>query len=138
MRTKGSCLCGGVQFSFTPPGIVMNNCHCSRCRKASGAAFGTYLHVHRSEFSWDSGEELIRAFQPKQGDPRPFCSTCGTRVPIVEEDSVIVPAGTLDGDPGTKPSVNIHVSSKASWSSVPEGIPSFDADAPDSFWVQFE
>lgn len=138
MEASGSCLCGKVRYSAALPGIVMNNCHCSRCRKATGAAFGTYFHVARSAFSWTSGEELIRHFRPDQGDPRPFCSGCGTRVPLLEPEGVIIPAGTLDSDPEMKPSVNIHARSKAPWSTIPAGIATFDDDAPDSFWEQFE
>ena len=33
----GSCLCGGVRFEVTLPFTRAIHCHCSRCRKHSGA-----------------------------------------------------------------------------------------------------
>lgn len=140
MKASGSCLCGGVRFEVELPGIVMNNCHCSRCRKASGAAFGTYFHASLAAFRWVAGEELVTLFQPDNGDARPFCSRCGTRTPLVEtdDDHVIVPAGTFDDDPGITPQVHIHVASKAPWFAISDDLPAFDADASESFWAQYE
>ncbi len=34
---RGSCLCGGVRFEVTQPLSRVAHCHCSRCRKHSGA-----------------------------------------------------------------------------------------------------
>ena len=140
MEASGSCLCGGIRFEVALPGIVINHCHCSRCRKASGGAFGTYFHTRLGAFRWLGGEELIERFQPAAGDPRPFCSRCGSRVPLVEaaDDHVIIPAGTFDDDPGLRPSVNIHAASKAPWYTITGDLPTFDEDAPASFWEQFE
>ena len=42
--TTGSCLCGGVAFE-TGDQIELRNCHCSRCRKARGAAYAANLFV---------------------------------------------------------------------------------------------
>ena len=42
--TKGSWLCGGVAFEFDNE-IELRNCHCSRCRKARGAAYAANLFV---------------------------------------------------------------------------------------------
>ena len=39
----GSCLCGGVAFEMSPPFVFFHHCHCSRCQKSSGSAFGASL-----------------------------------------------------------------------------------------------
>ena len=49
--TRGSCLCGGVAFEAGDP-IELRNCHCSRCRKARGAAFAANLFVPAGAFRW--------------------------------------------------------------------------------------
>jgi len=41
--TRASCLCGDVVWELDGPFELMSHCHCSRCRKAHGAAFATYV-----------------------------------------------------------------------------------------------
>ena len=46
----GSCLCGGVRFEVTLPFRRASHCHCSRCRKHSGAGALTQGRVPRERF----------------------------------------------------------------------------------------
>ncbi len=135
----GSCLCGLVKFEVCLPPIGMNNCHCSRCRKASGAAFGTFLHTTTDYFKWTQGEENINNYIPNVGDPRPFCKVCGSRVPVVnnEKNHVVIPAGLLNEAPDLIPSVNIYTGSKAKWYSIQDNLPAFEENAPDEFWAKY-
>src|SRR5277367_1103241 len=36
---NGRCLCGGVSYVATAAPVMMLNCHCRDCQKASGGAF---------------------------------------------------------------------------------------------------
>src|SRR5690606_4421258 len=56
---SGSCLCSAIQFEVGTPPICINNCHCSRCRKSSGAAFGSFFHTRVNQFKWISGKEFV-------------------------------------------------------------------------------
>lgn len=138
-KITGSCLCGSIQFEILLPSIGMNHCYCSRCRKASGAAFGTFLHTTTNFFKWVSGVDNIINFLPTKGDPRPFCKDCGSRIPVVnkEKSHVVIPAGLLDTAPDLIPSVNLFVGSKASWYSIDNDLPSFNENAPDAFWANY-
>ena len=49
MTIKGSCLCGGVRFEIDAA-RSLTFCHCSNCRKLSGAAFASYVHVDADKF----------------------------------------------------------------------------------------
>ena len=60
----GSCLCGGVRFEVTLPFTRAIHCHCSRCRKHSGAFGLTVGHIPREQFQLLEGEELIRVYDP--------------------------------------------------------------------------
>ncbi len=129
--TRGSCLCGAVSFELDEEHAqVINNCHCSRCRKGSGAAFGSFLQIDLEHFHWLSGREHIRTFSPVPGNPRPFCTLCGSRLPIVMEEyqHVAVPAGLLDDDPGIRPALHIWVGSKAPWFDICDDLPQFTED----------
>jgi hypothetical protein len=74
----GSCLCGGVRFEVTLPFTRAIHCHCSRCRKHSGAFGLTVGHVPMSQARLLQGEELIRVYEPPGGRVKAFCSQCGS------------------------------------------------------------
>ena len=134
---EGSCLCGQVRFQLAGGAQFINHCHCSMCRKAHGAAFGSFLHADGRAFSWLSGQVQVTRFQSSPGNWRAFCAVCGSNLPVLEDEGahVIIPAGTLDGDPGVRPVVHIHAGSMAPWHSISDDLPQFAADAPQEFWV---
>ena len=134
----GSCLCRAVKYELDRPGIVINHCHCSMCRKASGTAFGTFLHTTTAHFRFTAGEDHINVYEATPGNPRAFCTTCGSRIPSVESGGyVIVPVGGLDDDPILRPAVHIFVASRAPWHAVTDDLPKFDERAPDDFFAPY-
>lgn len=133
---QGSCLCGEISFELTGPPEFMNHCHCRMCRKASGASYGTFLHAEGRHFRWTSSCDAIQAYESSAGNFRPFCSKCGSRVPILENDGaeVIIPAGSLDNDPLSRPVAHYHVASRAPWDEINDGVPEFAAYPDEQFW----
>ncbi len=112
----GSCLCGTVRWQVDGSLDSMSHCHCSMCRKAHGAPFGTYTEAPSESFTWLSGMDAITSFESSPGIIRAFCGTCGSVVPEpFGKDRMVIPAGCLDGDPGVRPSSHIFAASKAPW-----------------------
>lgn len=103
----------------------MTHCHCTNCRKLSGASFATYAHVEPSKFRWLSGRELIAAYESAPGSWRSFCRRCSSCVPSTAPylETISVPAGLLDGDPGVRPRLHVFTSSKAAWWTIDDGLP---------------
>lgn len=60
---SGGCLCGAIRFEVTRFVGPFELCHCSRCRKASGAAFTAMIGVNAEDFSWLSGRDEIRRYE---------------------------------------------------------------------------
>lgn len=135
---RGSCLCGGVRFELDGPAQLINHCHCSMCRKVTGAAFGSFLHADGRAFRWVSGEDLVQRYPSSPGNVRAFCKVCGSNMPVLEDEPegphVNIPAGSIEGDPGVRPVVHIHVKSKAAWYEITDALPQFDVFPPDDFW----
>jgi hypothetical protein len=133
---RGSCLCGRVQFEVTAPFLRANHCHCSRCRKHSGAFGGTQGRVPREGFHLLAGEELIRVFRPDGGRVKAFCSVCGSSLFGAEwpdGDEVGIRLGALDGDPGIRPQYRTFVASRAHWDEIPDdGLPRYDQAHPEA------
>jgi hypothetical protein len=127
----GRCLCGEVRFEVDGRISAIWYCHCSKCRKATGSAFHPASLCRRSRFRWVSGEASIAAYRTDSGYPVRFCSRCGSPVPaVLENGSVVLSAGSLDGDPGVRPVRHIFVGSKAPWLELRDGLPRFEEHAP--------
>ena len=127
---RGSCLCDAVSFEFREVASSMRLCHCHRCQKISGSAFFAGFAVEGLSFL--SGEGHIRSFEaPILKFPpayrRDFCECCGSPVPWPghEPGSFIVPAGSLDQDPGVRPSEHVLVECIAPWDEITDQLPQF-------------
>jgi hypothetical protein len=55
---RGSCLCGGIGYEITGELESPLNCHCSMCRKATGAAFRSGARVSTEAPSTGSGASI--------------------------------------------------------------------------------
>jgi hypothetical protein len=129
---RASCLCGDVAWKATGPLEFMTHCHCGRCRKAHGAAFGTGAVCQPETFRLLRGRERIGSFASSPGLHRPFCTGCGSVVADGRPSGglVYVPAGPCDDDPGVRPLAHIFVGSKAPWFEPADALPCFDAFPP--------
>jgi hypothetical protein len=134
-RLPGSCLCGAVTYAVAGPPLRFMYCHCSRCRRARGAAHAANLFYALPQFEWLGGSELIVDFPLPEAQRFgvAFCGRCGSHVPRVStaRNVAVVPAGTLDGDPGLRAEAHIFVDSRAQWDALADdGIPRFPALPP--------
>jgi len=126
MMLRGSCLCGNVRYEVSGPLGRIVHCHCSMCRKAHGAAFGTYSEIPAANFKLVSGEDDIATYESSSGVRRTFCRQCGATLQFLtakRPGMVDLAVGSLDDDPGLKPALHIFVASKAPWFEITDGLP---------------
>ena len=105
------------------------NCHCSMCRKATGAAFRSRAHVSTDAFRWVQGEELLSRYESSPGHIRTFCRVCGSTLVTIFPDlpeELGLAMGTLDDDPGLRPQFHVYVASKAPWHEISDRLPQFE------------
>ena len=116
---SGSCLCGEVHYQFVGPIRVFQYCHCSRCQKFTGSAHAANIIVDPPNFHWLHGEASVGRFELAEARhfATSFCKKCGSSLPWLTQSgkAIVIPAGTLDADPGQKPMHNIYYADKASW-----------------------
>ena len=124
---QGSCLCGSVQYEINGDPQKFYHCHCSRCRKSSGTGHASNLLLQPGSIKWIKGEELLKFYKVPEAKrfARQFCATCGSPLPrqVKDTDLVIIPAGSLDGEPKIRPQARIFWDSRASWSCSGDTIP---------------
>ena len=127
-KVSGSCFCKNVSYEISGNMGVFQYCHCSRCQKVTGSAHAANLFVAPDDFKWLSGEDSVGRYDPPETKyfATAFCKNCGSPLPWLSKSGqvVIVPAGSLDGDPGIRPAYNIFCGSRSAWyteaSSLPE------------------
>ena len=129
---RGSCLCGGIRFEYARAVTQVGMCHCSLCRKVSGAASNAVVVVPETDFTWVSGADLRQTFVKPGGWQTTFCRRCGSPLPQSLRGAAAywVPAGLLDDDPGLRIGGHIFVGSKAPWDEIAGGAPQFEAGVP--------
>jgi len=128
MSYTGSCLCGAVAYEFEGEPRIVVNCHCSKCRKATGSAVATWVLVPLAAFRWQRGEEQLQSFASSDEARRLFCRTCGAAVGNLSRKRptlMHLSAGTLDSAPALQVAFHLHVSSKAPWFTITDSIPQF-------------
>lgn len=122
----GACLCGGVSFRAGLPSKWVAHCHCTRCRRAHGAAFVTWVSVESAGVQVDDPDGLLRWYEAAEGGSRGFCSRCGSpmffKAPPWPGELHI--ARALFTDPvDREPQVHAHYDTHVDWFTVGDGLP---------------
>lgn len=85
----------------------------------TGSAHASNIIVDPAQFEWTAGERLVGRYEHPDAKhfAVSFCSHCGSALPWLTKSarSVVVPAGTLDADPGIRPRHNIFLANRAPW-----------------------
>ena len=129
----GSCLCGKIQYEIEGAPRWMYQCHCGKCRAATGASFATNIIVNAEKFRITAGADVLKGFESSPQKFRYFCSGCGSPIYSQGEKTkqiVSVRSGTLKQDPGLRVAYHAFVASKAPWVEIGDGLPQF-AEFPD-------
>jgi hypothetical protein len=129
---RGSCLCNGIAWQADGELDGIYSCHCQRCRKARSAAHCSNIFCQADTFTWLRGEELLRSYKVPEAERFgvTFCSVCGSNQPHRSNDRMVIPAGSVDGDPGVRERVHIFVGSKAGWDTIEGDLPQFESYPP--------
>ena len=123
----GKCLCGALEYEVTDQFLYALNCHCSQCRRATGAAFKPFGGIERHKLKITRGADNLMIFGDETGhDAR--CKNCGSLLYSVVRDGafVHVTMGTLVDDPTIRPTKHIFVGSKAPWFTITDDLPQYE------------
>ena len=119
---QGRCGCGAVHYEVADEFHYAANCHCSRCRAATGSAFKPFAGIERDKLTVTEGA-LTTFGEEDLNDTR--CAACGSLLySVVREGKwVHVALGSLVDDPSIRPSEHIYVGSKAPWFEITDDLP---------------
>lgn len=123
----GSCLCGARAYEIEGDIGPVWICHCSLCRKASGANGNAILMVPRDQFRWLRGEDHEATYALRETYTITRCRTCGTPLPAeTDAKNIYVTAGTLDVPLGRGVRTHLFCASRADWDHDEPDVRHFD------------
>ena len=120
----GKCGCGRVRYRVADAFLYAANCHCSRCRAATGSAFKPFAGIEREKLELtDGGDALLVVGEEDLNDTR--CAACGSLLFSVVRDGayVHVAMGSLVDAPTVRAAGHIFVGSKAPWFEITDDLP---------------
>ena len=122
----GRCLCGRLEYEVADAFEYALNCHCSQCRRTTGAAFKPLAGIKASKLRVRCGEEDALRYGDEGGYDL-HCGACGSLLySLVREGRYVhVAMGTLVDEPTIRPTMHIFVGSKAPWFEITDGLPQF-------------
>jgi hypothetical protein len=124
---EGKCACGAVRYRVADAFRYAGNCHCSRCRAATGSAFKPLAGIERHKLEIVEGSDaLLVVGDDALNDTR--CASCGSFLFSVVRDGayVHVGMGSLVDVPTIRPTAHIFVGSKAPWFEIADELPQFE------------
>lgn len=126
---RGGCFCGAVRFEI---GEIFDAgyCHCSICRRFSGAPFVLWANAPARAFRVTTGTPA--GFASSESWVRYFCATCGAPVygrhpspPPGDADLVSIHTANLDTPDAIRPSVHIWCDLSLPFIDVRDDLPRF-------------
>ena len=120
----GACECGAVRYRVPDAFVYSFNCHCSRCRAATGTAFKALAGIEREKLEITHGADSLLIYgEPDDNHTR--CGVCGSLLFSVVRDGayVHVAMGSLVDAPTIRPAEHIYVGSKAPWFDITDDLP---------------
>src|SRR5229473_4567924 len=86
---EGACECGTVRYQVADEFLYAANCHCSRCRAATGTAFKAFAGIERTKLAITNGpDKLLIVGEENANHTR--CGVCGSLLFSVVRDGAFV------------------------------------------------
>ena len=132
---SGGCLCGAIRYAVSAPLTSVIACHCTHCRKISGAGSSHNVAIPTNALSITKGEPRVYADTADSGNRlnRFFCANCGSSLFSRREkmpEMTVLKAGTLDDASGLKLAMNIWTDSALPWMHLDPAIEKHQKNRP--------
>jgi len=125
---QGGCLCGATRYATGGAVFHESVCHCTMCRRASGAPVVAWFTVPRATLEIVSGNPAWYRSSAKA--ERGFCPTCGTPLffrSSVSTAEIDITTASLDDPALVPPKDQIYTATKIPWVATMEALPAFAA-----------
>jgi len=128
---SGGCACGAVRYESTAAPVMMLQCHCRDCQRATGGAHSALVIVPMEAFHLRQGEPRFHASPSEAAGMtrRAFCPECGAPVfgnPDAAPHIVALHAASLDDPSGFHSQMDVWTSDAQPWDAMDPATPKFE------------
>ncbi len=126
----GRCYCGAHRFRASRLPQVVAYCHCSDCRRVTGAPVAAFAAFAPQDLAFEP--ELTRSISVVPNVARWFCQHCGSPIAATYAylpDQVYVSLGLIDQASDVPPSLHAHADNALSWLCLNDDLPRDQASA---------
>jgi hypothetical protein len=124
----GGCHCGAVRYEVTGEPKHVALCHCTDCRKSSGAPMVAWAAFDESGFHLTQGTPHTRNSSGQS--MRSFCPDCGTGLFFRNEAGlpgiVDIQTATLDDPDALPPQLHVQTAERIGWMTDLGDLPEFE------------
>jgi len=119
---SGGCYCGRIRYEADSVFDAIY-CHCSICRRISGAPVYAGLVTPSTSFRIRSGSPA--SFASSEHGTRWFCAICGTQLYCTDTHNpyVSIAIGTLDELSAITPKIHQWTASQLAWFEISDELP---------------
>lgn len=133
-KHTGGCHCGAVRYEVEGESLTHALCHCSDCRRHSGAPMIGWTMYPQESVKVTQGTPKIYA--SSANGRRQFCPDCGTGLFYSNEETlpglIDIQSATYD-DPDSVPArIHIQTADRITWMEHAHELPAFDRYPPRS------
>ena len=128
-KLSGQCLCAAISYSADTEIKMMANCHCTDCRAATGAAYGTLLFVAEDALQITGTPKVFKHKAASGADmEKHFCGECGSQLfgrNSNRANIISVRAGSVEQSELVKPAANVYLDSKLASTPIDPALKGF-------------
>ena len=122
---SGGCRCGAVRFEASGEPTSVGYCHCTDCRRASGAPVSAFVGFRAEEVSLAGN--TLQTFE-NGAVTRSFCNVCGSPIAYYDqrlEGRAYFMLGSMDRPAAYRPTLHAYVREQLPFVHMPDGLPRY-------------
>jgi hypothetical protein len=132
MAITGGCHCGAVRYEVEGEAITHALCHCTDCRRHSGAPMVGWTMYKDTALKVTKGE--LKVYHSSANGRRHFCAACGTG--LFFSNSEVLPgivdiqSATYDNPDAVPARIHVQVAERIGWMERAHELPAFERFPP--------
>lgn len=129
---EGGCHCGNIRYEVLGEAITHALCHCSDCRRHSGAPMVGWTMYPAAAVKIKKG--ILKIYNSSENGRRHFCRDCGTGIFYFNEKIlpgiVDIQSATYDNPNLVPARAHIQVAERIEWMKEAHHLPEFERYPP--------
>ncbi len=128
--SEGGCLCGALRYRVDAEPLDAGYCHCSLCRRSTGAPVLAWASIPVASFAYTKGRPAI--YLSSSWGQREFCASCGAQICYRDQGAaetaatVEINLGCLDAPASSPPRHHIFTGDRIPWFETTDDLPRYE------------